>query len=712
MHVSLDQALGRQPRLNRVGQSLLNIGSGASAAYSLRSLTGGDPKVVNVRRSGDTDGTTNEREFTSIEVGNELADWVNGKQETTLPTDVASAAAAYSLRKVRSAYTGNAVQIRRASDNVEVDVAFDANGEVSTSSAITDITEETTGSSQGSTTATTFGAFLTEDTIVYSTDYSSGTDSWTFSGGSVAAPESIGGESNALKVTRSGSGFFSPQRTGVLVDGKTYSISVKLYVPSSNTNSNLSFNVREAGGGTIVDCNVSQADVWESFTVSLTSGVGNQVLQVTSDVSMSDGDVLYIKDVVVTQTTDNDASVVTWYDQSGNGNDATQTTAGDQPVIASSGNLKTRGTNGKATIEFGSLADDHLEVSSRPVAKSVFSVLEAIDTNFQTLITDTNNNSPRITSNNAANNRAYVFIGLGTPSVNVNGGTYNGTSSVSSFGFHLLGLASGTGSEIDRIGANPSTSATSASMEFVSELIIYSSDQSNNRFKIESNINNHYGIYTAAEDGFVETWFDQSGNGKNAAQTTEADQPKIVENGTVKDHLLFTASNTESFDISSAGSIFRNKAFGYLTAVVQHTDSSSGTEPYFYASEGGTSGSARVQFGQRGSNIEILAKPDDDQTFGNSTRAASTDKLLLTGVIKFAADSIQLFSNGTAHTAGTFPAAQNTDDDDSLAVRIGRSSTNYMDGKIYELVVYNTDKSGIRSEIETNIADEYNITLS
>lgn len=216
----------------------------------------------------------------------------------------------------------------------------------------------------------------------------------------------------------------------------------------------------------------------------------------------------------------------------------------------------------------------------------------------------------------------------------------------------------------------------------------------------------------AGNDGFVETWFDQSGNGKNAAQTTEADQPKIVENGTVKDHLLFTASNTESFDISSAGSIFRNKAFGYLTAVVQHTDSTSGTEPYFYASEGGTTGSARVQFGQRGSNIEILAKPDDDQGFGNSTRAASTDQLLLTGVIKFAADSIQLFSNGTAHTADTFPTAQNTDDDDSLAVRIGRSSANYMDGKIYELVVYNTDKSGIRSDIETNIASHYDITLA
>ena len=61
MHISLDSALGRQRRLNSVGESVLQIAPNAAAAYSLRSLTGGDPQVVRVRRSSDN----GEQDFTA-----------------------------------------------------------------------------------------------------------------------------------------------------------------------------------------------------------------------------------------------------------------------------------------------------------------------------------------------------------------------------------------------------------------------------------------------------------------------------------------------------------------------------------------------------------------------------------------------------------------------------------------------------------------------
>jgi len=74
MHVSLDSALGRQRRLNSVGESVLQIAPNAAAAYSLRSLTGGDPKVVRVRRKSDNA----ERDFTASGVtSGALVDFVN-----------------------------------------------------------------------------------------------------------------------------------------------------------------------------------------------------------------------------------------------------------------------------------------------------------------------------------------------------------------------------------------------------------------------------------------------------------------------------------------------------------------------------------------------------------------------------------------------------------------------------------------------------------
>jgi hypothetical protein len=43
---------------------------------------------------------------------------------------------AYSLRKLSSTYTGNAIRVRRSSDNSEQDIGFDANGNLDTSSLL------------------------------------------------------------------------------------------------------------------------------------------------------------------------------------------------------------------------------------------------------------------------------------------------------------------------------------------------------------------------------------------------------------------------------------------------------------------------------------------------------------------------------------------------------------------------------------------------
>ncbi len=61
----------------------------------------------------------------------------NGGGNTPLLLDTYSgAAAAYSLRKLRAAYTGSAITVRRSSDNTSTNIGFDSNGSIDTTSLL------------------------------------------------------------------------------------------------------------------------------------------------------------------------------------------------------------------------------------------------------------------------------------------------------------------------------------------------------------------------------------------------------------------------------------------------------------------------------------------------------------------------------------------------------------------------------------------------
>jgi hypothetical protein len=54
--------------------------------------------------------------------------------QNPLLDDYPNAAAAYSLRKLRTAYTGSAIRVRRSNDNTEQDIGFTAGGDLDTAS--------------------------------------------------------------------------------------------------------------------------------------------------------------------------------------------------------------------------------------------------------------------------------------------------------------------------------------------------------------------------------------------------------------------------------------------------------------------------------------------------------------------------------------------------------------------------------------------------
>jgi hypothetical protein len=230
--------------------------------------------------------------------------------------------------------------------------------------------------------------------------------------------------------------------------------------------------------------------------------------------------------------------ITEWYDQSGNGKNATQTLALNQPQIVSSGSVITE--NGKPAVDFDGI-DDFLSI---PSSTSYFNFLHdgtisavigvakllntSIDNNLSVLIGSSSLNASSVGYSLYLENRDV----LGNPN-QLKSVVFNGAGGVGGFVLENITTTSGQLQNlyIDLIDADnaivgdrslhyinsgsvsknnvrtPNPTSSNATNNFsisnssfrlvgnAQEIIIYPSDQSTNRTGIETNINDFYSIY-------------------------------------------------------------------------------------------------------------------------------------------------------------------------------------------------------------------------
>jgi len=192
-----------------------------------------------------------------------------------------------------------------------------------------------------------------------------------------------------------------------------------------------------------------------------------------------------------------DGFVSAWYDQSTNGNDATQSTAANQPKIVSGGSLVTE--NGKPAIDFDGVS------SSFNVSKITLSddwnlfITHKLDSNSYYFGDTIGGDYLRYRINDSYR----LKIAGGTDTVTGIGDISGAQKllnierdSSNNLEYYLNGTSAATSSisgawNIDEIGA----SVTNHFDGTFQELIIFNSDQSSNRTGIETNINTFYSVY-------------------------------------------------------------------------------------------------------------------------------------------------------------------------------------------------------------------------
>jgi len=180
-------------------------------------------------------------------------------------------------------------------------------------------------------------------------------------------------------------------------------------------------------------------------------------------------------------------------------------------------------------------------------------------------------------------------------------------------------------------------------------------------------------INTNTGDGYVTTWYDQSGNKNNAIQATTVDQPKIVDgvNGIIKldNKPVLRFDGTDDQLVSSS---FNN---------------ATNSTAFFIASRADNNQS----FMARSTNYAILGSPDlfNSYYLNRANTAATTGG-----------------DTDTKNSLNLYTAIRTSAINSTLAIGAG-STGNFLNGNMAELIIYDGDKSSNRAVIENNLRDYY-----
>jgi hypothetical protein len=338
------------------------------------------------------------------------------------------------------------------------------------------------------------------------------------------------------------------------------------------------------------------------------------------------------------------------------------------------------------------------------------------------------------------------------------------TTSSNSLTNSLLGLGEPRKNIEDRLTIMGSNVAGFGLESYFSEAILYPSDQSANRAGIESNINKNYNIYwdgsqtgllddypsavaayslralnsaytgpaiearrssddavqdigflydgsldtesllTFADGGdvFVAKWYDQSGGGYDSLQPFAAQQPQIVDLGSVvtlngKPTILSSvgkAMYTASNSVPVVGDLGERSSFSVLNS------SSSGLQVAISYVDGGTNLFFPIAF-----NTGIAFSRNNDPASNATAPYTANSDVVFTSLLN--STNSEVFLNGVSGGGVTGFIPQTGTSRINVFARYANVWT--LVGQVSEIILYPSDQSTNREAIETNINNYYTI---
>jgi hypothetical protein len=466
---------------------------------------------------------------------------------------------------------------------------------------------------------------------------------------------------------------------------------------------------------------------------------------------------------LITAAAGNSMVVATWYDQSGNSNDATQPSSGARPKIYDGQNGVIT-ENEKPAVEFDGSSDYIQFGESWGADMSMFATWKAAATGEQQIYTlqdgsfrfamSTNRSGASITTRD--NSGAGSSALSGNPTITALGITShitNSTNTSHSLHHNSVNLTGGTGSRaqngINTFGSN--TAGTSFHLNgVISEAVLYESDESDRRTDIEENVGGYYDIplaglldenpgaaaayslrrlsstYTGSAvqvqradnvGGTHEIGFDGYGDLDTAALTTAAQGNDMVV-------VTWYDQSGNSNDATQPSSLLRPKIYDGQDGVITENEKPAvqldGNDDFLltnqsirtataFVVEKGAQSSRSTLFGASSIGQQYLRTDGTGIKFQNGLNS-----LVLTGQTSRGYNLIYLDNVSSITSLANNGGSSVTASLDTVAIVdfvIGKkASQDFYKGNLQEIIIYNLSQSNFRTGIEANINFFYDIS--
>lgn len=201
--------------------------------------------------------------------------------------------------------------------------------------------------------------------------------------------------------------------------------------------------------------------------------------------------------------------------------------------------------------------------------------------------------------------------------------------------------------------------------------------------------------FCGAGNGFVTTWYDQSGNANNATQSTAVNQPQIVSSGAI---LIVNSKACMSLSLNNTGFNLGSTITVAASSYNSFVGKKDGAGTMLRAlTSSFTDGYRLMNFYDN--NYYLFAK-SGSYIVSNSTDT-TTSQILLTGQNVSGTMSIHKNGNVVATTLGSYNYSNTIG-----KIGTGASGSAY---RLQEAVFYNSNQSTNRTGIESNINTFYTI---